>query len=55
MIDRDAVLKIITDEIDNCEKKLGTEKLIVDKIDVVALKEVYNKILKLEDSSENGE
>ena len=50
MIDRDTVLKIITDEIADCEQKLGTGKFVVDKIDVIVLKKVYNKILKIEES-----
>lgn len=55
MIDRDTVLQIIIDKIADCERKLGADKFIVDRIDVVALKEVHNKILKIEESPENGE
>lgn len=47
---KDQVLKIIKNKIDAIElKQRNTHKnLIVDTIDVVALKEVYNQILKVE-------
>ncbi len=46
---KEEVLKKILDKINECEEKARIEgkKFIVDRIDVVALKELYNDILKL--------
>lgn len=46
---KDEILKKILSKIDECEDKARLEgkKFIVDRIDVVALKELYNDILKL--------
>lgn len=43
---KDKILKLILAKIKSCEEKAPV-KLIVDRIDVVALKELYNKILTL--------
>ena len=46
---KEEVLKKILDKINKCEEKSQIEgrKFIVDRIDVIALKELYNDILKL--------
>lgn len=43
---KDQILKMILDKIKECESK-QTPKLIVDRIDVVALKELHDEILNL--------
>ena len=43
---KEKILRMILAKIKSCEGKIKT-KLIVDKIDVVALKELYNEILKI--------
>ena len=42
---KDKILSMITDKIKSCEEK-QKDKLIIDRIDVVALKELYNLILE---------
>lgn len=41
---KEQILKMILDKIKFCEKK---DKLIVDRIDVVALKELHNDVMEL--------
>jgi len=43
---KEEILKMILDKIDKCEAKQHV-KLKVDRIDVVALKELYNEVRKL--------
>ena len=43
---KEEILKMILAKIKSCEEKQKTA-LIVDRIDVIALKELYNDILKL--------
>lgn len=43
---KNKILKLILDKIKFCQDKQKI-KLIVDRIDVVALKELYNEIIKL--------
>lgn len=43
---KEQILQLILDKIKECEDKQKV-KLIVDRIDVVALKELYNEILLL--------
>lgn len=43
---KEEILKKILKKIKECEDKAPT-KFIVDRIDVIALKELYNDILKL--------
>ena len=47
---KDEILKMILSKIKECEDKAPT-KFIVDRIDVVALKELYNEILIVSNSS----
>ncbi len=44
---KEKILEMILEKIKSLESKLGSNKFKVDKIDVIALKELYNEIIKL--------
>lgn len=46
---RNKILLMIKAQIESIENKAGRVKFIVDTIDIIALKELYNEILKLDE------